>query len=454
MKLHTLFALFIVALAAALVALVHGPIAAALTFGVGGYMLTPWSAVTGRLCFTLTLTPTQILLLSLQAFRKRVPALGMMGTDFTGMNLVLNQSAIARIPVLPTASTYDNTAGGFKNGAAAARGLWMDVPLTINQWPTVPLRIKYQDLIQDATKLDYNANVADGGFVLGKTIVDNVLGQVSSKNFSQGSIWQVSDCDVDMLVGVGEAMNGKTESSERYMLVSSAVASVLAADQRLINSQWFGEKQGEEPIRVFRNAFGFKEIREYPDMPSNNGTALTGVAGADSGDLFTKAAHGLITGQRIYATGFSAGFSAGYYYVIYTSSSTFQLASSRANAFLGTAVAVTADGTGGVVTPTENMNFFAFEKRAFAIKAGAPGAMPAEMCAALGIPQNTLIDAMFDEATQTAMAIAKWQEPGTADLYVVPNVLFGSKVGGDVTSTSGSTAGAGLDYAGHIGHSA
>ena len=61
---------------------------------------------------------------------------------------------------------------------------------------------------------------------------------------------------------------------------------------------------------------------------------------------------------------------------------------------------------------------------------------------------------MFDEATQTAMAIAKWQEPGTADLYVVPNVLFGSKVGGDVTSTSGSTAGAGLDYAGHIGHSA
>ena len=114
MKLHTLFALFIVALAAALVAVVHGPIAAALTFGVGGYMLTPWSAVTGRLCFTLTLTPTQILLLSLQAFRKRVPALGMMGTDFTGMNLVLNQSAIARIPVLPTASTYDNTAGGFK----------------------------------------------------------------------------------------------------------------------------------------------------------------------------------------------------------------------------------------------------------------------------------------------------------------------------------------------------
>lgn len=453
MKLHQILALAVVTLASLLIAVVHGPLAAAVTFFVGGYMLTPAAVMQdGRLC--LTLTPTQILALSIQAFRKRVPILGMMGTDFTGQNLVLNQAAIARIPTLPTASTYDRTQGGYKYGAAAARGLWTDIQLTIDQWPTVPLLIKHQDLIADATRLDYNANVADGGYVLGKSIVDYVLAQVDSRRFSQGSVIATADFDVDALIAINEAMNGKTESNDRYLLVSSAVASILAADSRLINSQYFGTAQGGETIRVWKNAFGFREIREYVDLPGNNGTALTGVSAADSGDLFTKAAHGLRTGQRVYATGFSAGVTAGYYYAIYVSSSTFQLATTRALALAGTAAAVSADGTGGSVTPTENLTAFAFEKRAFAVKAGAPPPATADVCRQMGIPENTLIDAMFDETTQTAMGMAKWQEQGTGDLYVVPTVLYGAKVGGDITSTVGATAGVGLDYAGHIIRSA
>lgn len=452
MKLHSLLAFSVVLFASALLAVVHGPIAAAVAFFVGGYMLTPLSAMTGQMC--VTLTPTQILALSIQAFKKRVPILSMMGTDFTGMNLILNQPAIARIPTLPSASTYDVTQGGYKYGAALAKSLWTDVQLTIDQWPTVPLRIKHQDLISDATALDYNSNIANGGYILGKSIVDNVLALVGSKRFSQASTFATADFDVDALVAIGEAMNGKTESNDRYLLVNSAVASVLAVDQRLINSQWFGKEQGGETIRVWRNAFGFREIREYVDLPTNNGTALTSVSVANSGDLFTKADHGLITGERVYATGFSAGFTAGYYFVIRASSSTFQLATTRALALAGTAVAATDDGTGGTVTPTENMTAFAFESRAFAIKAGAPAGTTAALAAQLGIPQSTVIDAMFDEATQTAMGMAKWQEEGTADLYVVPTVLWGAKVGADISSTSVSAAGSGLDYAGHVIRSA
>jgi hypothetical protein len=452
MKLHTLLALLAVTIASALIAVVHGPLAAAVTFFVGGYMLTPVSAMSGLTC--VTLTPTQILALSIQAFKKRVPILGMMGTDFTGMNLIKGQAAIARIPTLPSASTYDGASGGYKNGAALARSLWTDVQLTIDQWPTVPLRIKHEDLISDATALDYNSNIANGGYILGKSIVDTVLALVSSLRFSQTSTIATADFDVDALVAIGEAMNGKTESNERFLLVSSAVASILAVDQRLINSQWFGKEQGGETIRVWRNAFGFREIREYVDLPSNNGTALTSVSVANSGDLFTKVAHGLITGQRVYATGFSAGFTAGYYFAIRSGADTFQLATSRVLALAGTAVAATDDGTGGVVTPTENMTAFAFESRAFAIKAGAPASTTANLAAQLGIPQSTVIDAMFDDATQTAMGMAKWQEEGTADLYVVPTVLWGAKVGADVSSTAVSAAGSGLDYAGHIIRSA
>lgn len=448
MKLHSLLALATVVLASALIAVVHGPIAAAVTFFVGGYMLTPISAITGQMC--VTLTPTQILSLSIQAFRKRVPILEMMGTDFSGMNLIKGQAAIARIPTLPSASTYDVSSGGYKNGSALAKSLYTDVQLTIDQWPTVPLRIKHEDLIADATALDYNANIADGGYILGKSIVDYTLGLVGSKRFSQESIIANDDFDVDALIAIGAAMNGKTESNDRYLLVSSAVASVLAADQRLINSQYFGAAQGGETIRVWRNAFGFREIREYPDMPSNNGTALTSVSVANSGDLFTKADHGLITGQRVYATGFSAGWTAGYYYAIYVSDSTFKLATSRALALAGTATAATDDGTGGSVTPTENISAFGFEKRAFAIKSGAPPPATAELAAAMGIPQNTVINSMINPETRTAMGMAMWQEQGTADLYIVPTVLFGAKVGADVATTTVSAAGSGLDYAGHI----
>jgi hypothetical protein len=432
--------------------LMFGVTAGAATFFLLGHAMTPWSAMNSNLC--VTLTATQILALSIQAFKKRVPVLALMGTDFTGMNLIKGQAAIARIPTLPSVSSYDVTQGGYKNGAALAKSLWTDVPLTIENWSTVPLRIKHEDLITDATKLDFNSNVAHGGYVLGKKIVDDTLALVGTKRFSQDTVIGTNEFDVDALITIGAAMNGKTESTERYLLVNTAVASVLAADQRLINSQWFGTAQGGEPIRVWRNAFGFREIREYPDLPVNNGTALTGVSVANSGDLFTKASHGLVTGQRVNATGFSAGFTAGYYYAIYVSANTFQLADTRALALAGTATAASADGTGGTVTPTENMSAFAFESRAFAIKAGAPPAMTAEVAGMLGVPQNTVIESMFDQETQIAMGMAKWQEPGTADLYVVPTVLWGAKVGGDITSTSGAIAGAGLDYAGHVIHSA
>lgn len=85
----------------------------------------------------------------------------------------------------------------------------------------------------------------------------------------------------------------------------------------------------------------------------NNGVdeQRTSVTCANTGDLFTKTSHTLHTGDLVTASGFSAGFTAGNYYAIAPPSTpnTFQLASTLANAIAGTAVAVTADGTGGVI---------------------------------------------------------------------------------------------------------
>lgn len=438
-----LLASILLVAATLIVACAHGPLAAAVLFFVGGYMITPWSAMTERLC--VTLTPTEILALQIKSFKKRVPILGMMGTDFAGMSLRYNQNAIARIRTLPTASTYSAASGGYKNGAQSGRSLLVDVPLTLDQWGTCPIKLEHLYAIQDMIN-DYTGVVGDGGYVLGKQMVDYVLGQVDSARFSNSLTILAADSDVDMLISANKQLNQQTEAADRYMIVNSDVASVLAADQRLINSQWFGEKQGAEPYRVFRNAYGFKEIREYPDLPALNTRAITSVTATASSDLLTKTAHGFVTGQRVKTTLFGAGVTDGTYYVIKVSADTFKLATTLANAIAGTAVDVGADVTGGTVTQWENVSAFAFENRAFALKSGAPVPATTELAAQFGIPLSTIVDAMFDEETQVAMGQARWQDPGTADLYISPTLIYGAKVGRDI----GTAAGYGIENAGLI----
>lgn len=106
---------------------------------------------------------------------------------------------------------------------------------------------------------------------------------------------------------------------------------------------------------VVNKAFDFnarvETVEKRRHAAGTTGTALTGVACTNTGDTFTKTAHGLVTGQPVSAASFSAGFTAGTYYAILVDVDTFKLAASPSAAYTGTATAVSADGTGGVVTP-------------------------------------------------------------------------------------------------------
>lgn len=92
---------------------------------------------------------------------------------------------------------------------------------------------------------------------------------------------------------------------------------------------------------------------DAPDWTAAGTTALTAVTVATS-DVFTKAGHGLVTGQRVIPSGFTgaAGVTMGTaYFVIREDANTFKLATSKALAIAGTAVNVTTLGTGGTITP-------------------------------------------------------------------------------------------------------
>ncbi len=79
---------------------------------------------------------------------------------------------------------------------------------------------------------------------------------------------------------------------------------------------------------------------------SSNLPSAAAVTGANTGDLITfTSAHNLATGDKLTVTvGTMTGPTTGTYYAIVASSTTIQIASTRALAAAGTAVAITGDG--------------------------------------------------------------------------------------------------------------
>jgi hypothetical protein len=393
-----------------------------------------------------TLTASEILLDVIRAFAVRLPRLAGLGVQFRPTSLKLNKEYIGHISTVPTVRDYDASTGYAAN-AASARDHLVDVPVTVTRHRHAPLKWPYLNQIAD-DKQQYANVIGNAGYALARNFALDIAAEFKSRNFSQSSTYAAADCDVDMLTNVAGDMNVIGAMTEgRTAWLNTAAMNALSLDSRISSKDYSGQLVAGSSRRSFTNAYGFANIEEWPDLPTNNGTALTSVTGANTGDLFTKTAHGLVTGDRVTAADFSAGFTAGTYFVIYASSSTFQLATTEALAQAGTATAITADGTGGVITPTENIAGFAFTPEAMAIIAGPPEANDAALMAALGIPQIMgYTEPVTDPDSGITMAAVSWQAVGTGDLYWSPVLLWGKALGRQAGSAA---AGSICDYAGH-----
>lgn len=411
---------------------------AAALFAAGSVAL---ASQTTQLC--VTLSSTEILRDVISSFKKNFPALYAMGYQFVPTSLKLDKQYIAHIPTLPTVEDVTTT---YAVTGQTARSLLVDVPVTVSRRRGSRLKWEHVASLQD-DKNAYDECIRNAGFALAKNFVDDLLLEVKSANFSQESIYAEADCDLDMVSNVRGDMNGVgANPMGRVMLVNSNVAGVLEVDSRIASKDYYGQNQDTgEGLRRFRNVGGFREILEYADFPLNNGTALTSVTGANAGDLFTKVAHGLVTGDRVDAASFSAGFTAGKYYVIRASADTFQLAATPALAQAGTATAITADGTGGVITPMENTVAFGFERNAISFLAGIPDSFDNQALRdQLNIPRNMGFEAVTYEGI--TMGAVSWEDVGTGDLTWMPTLVWGKALGRQAGTNAN---GAKCDYAGH-----
>lgn len=397
----------------------------------------------------LTLSVSEILDDLVQAFTTEFPILTKMGLDLRPTELKLNKPAIAHITTLPTASTFSAGSGGYGNGAQSARALLTDVSVTPDTHPTCPLYWEHLNNISDS-KAKYSEAISLTGYVLVKGVIDSILAGVTTRNFSKELVIAQADFDYDALVAITtQANTQKMMPNGRVLIVSSGIAGVLDADARITSKDYSGQQTGGKGIRTFRNVGGFELIQEYPDMPTNNATALTGVTGANAGDLMTKASHGLVTGDPVtFVSGTSfTGLTAGTkYFAIRASADTFQVATTYANAVAGTAVALGADGTSGVFQLTENLHAFAFDKRAIAVLAGVPDSFDAQLQAQLNIPQTMSFIPYTHAESGMTMAGVSWQEVGTGKLLFTPTFVWGKGLGRQ--GAAASTANVLTDYAG------
>ena len=413
-----------------------------------------------------TLTTPVLLLDVMQAFRKFFPALGNIGTEFKGTPLKLNNKYYAHIATYGSASTYD-TVTGYANGANTARNGLTDVPVVVDQQPTYPLKWLHLDEIKDI-KNQYQKVMDGAGYTLGKKAFDDgVAAKMTSRYFTQENISATADCDYDWLNTLTTALNGKgVMPTGRTLFVNSAVAQTLAADPRMTSKLFAGQLVDGNAYRQWFNVGGFALIQEYPDLPSNNGTALTSATATAASDLITATAHGLVTGDPVVLSAIGSG-TAGLaintrYWAIKSDANNIKVATTYANAIAGTQIDITSYGTGITLKLAENLVAFACDGRAFGFMAGVPDGFQSQIATQLGIPPTMLFDnPVRDPLSGLTMGAVKWMEVGTGNLFWCPTFVYGTNAGKQAdTAVAGNSAsansilaaasltGAASDYAG------
>ncbi len=392
-----------------------------------------------------TLTTPEILLDVIQGFKKNFPALNRMGTDFRPQSLKKDQTYTAHIPTIPTVDDVSTT---YATTGNAARGLLMDVPITVDKHKAVPLYWSHFDAIKDQkNKYDEVINLA--GYALAKAVMDDLLTGVNAANFSQSSTYAAADGDADMLINVTGDLNGVGALPEgRTMLVNTAVANALSGDSRITSKDYAGQIVQGNGLRRFMNTHGFAEIIEYADFPSNNGGTTFTITGVDSTDVFTtNAAHGLSVGDQVTlptltgGSNLTASATTRYFVATVPSTTTLTLVTAA-----GAAVNMGSNITDGTLVKTENLCAFAFDRRAFALLAGIPDDFDQQFLSALNIPRIMGFESVTDPDSGITMAAVSWQEYGTGKLVWAPTLVWGKALGRQAYTNS---AGAKCDYAGH-----
>ena len=393
-----------------------------------------------------TLSVDTILNEVLEDFVVAVPALNRMGRDFRSGPLKLDKTYTAHIAGTPTVSTYDPTTG-YKNGTQSARALLTDIDIIVDSHKHVSLKFEHLNAIKD-DKNEYDAVIRGAAYALAKEVINSIVAKMTSRTITQSSTYATADSDYDAINNIRDDMNIIGASPlRRAGIINTGVASVLSLDSRVQSAEFRGEMSDANAFRHFRNLCGFGEVMEWPELGTNNGSAITIASGeSDTEVITTSAAHGLQVGDRVTLPTLTGGNGTTAGSVIYHVKTVPLATTLTLSATAGGATHdFTTDISAGTIQLAENITGLFWEPRGVAILAGIPENAQ-ELAVQLGAPATSRIVTQTHAGTGlTMMAIAE-AEQGTLNGFLHLAMCWGSAVGRQLSTNS---AGDLTDYACH-----
>lgn len=216
-----------------------------------------------------TLTTSEILQLTLDAIRVQCPALSLFSTDFSSQSAKKGETIYAHISTLPAVQSYDATTG-FKANAAEASTLLTDVPVTLDQFKHVPVKVDFLDQISSRKDL-LTPTINNAAYVLGKSIVDFALGKIVAANFTRKTVETIANTTKATLDAVTLQLNTQgAMPMGRAGLVNSPFFNALESDARIASGDYYGQRRAGNGYGKLTNVSGFENVLEYPDMPANS----------------------------------------------------------------------------------------------------------------------------------------------------------------------------------------
>lgn len=224
-----------------------------------------------------TLSVSEILQDTLDAFKATVPVLSAFGTDFSSKTAKLNDTITAHISGLPLVQSYHATSG-YELNQVEGDSLITDVAVTLDQHKHVPVRVKYLTELASKKNL-YAEAIKNQAYALAKSVVDYALSLITDANVTNEKIESEANTSYETLEIVRSGLNTqKAAPMGRFGIVSTPFAKKVQQDSRVASADYFGQLNGAGGYRNFKNIAGFENVWEYPDMPTNSSN-LTAVFG-------------------------------------------------------------------------------------------------------------------------------------------------------------------------------
>ena len=220
---------------------------------------------------SLTLAPQEVCVGAMEAFKENLPFLKNITADFDLESARYQQTIVSRIPSIPPVTEYNqvkNTPNqGFEGGGVSdVKGLLNDVPVSLDKWKKVSLSFNYVDGMKATINLAENM-IEVAGIALAKQVASDLVGLVSSSNFSLSETCYHGEVKANRLEKIRSTLNSKGALSKRWGIVNSDVASSLLDDEKIASADYLHQYNNDVEMSYREIKAGGFTIYELPWLP-------------------------------------------------------------------------------------------------------------------------------------------------------------------------------------------